>query len=152
MLANGKSTVRLLIADVPHPTPVLVKIMTKDGKLLASRKQEWQPQKKWTIYCVSYSHQDLGFGDYPHRLRTSIRHENIRTPLRFCRETDAWPHDDQYRFNTPPPARAWATLESVSGAGSASPRTCRNRPVATWTASSAFANSLLLMSMARIGR
>ena len=91
--------------------------MTKDGKLLASRKQEWQPQKKWTIYCVSYSHQDLGFGDYPHRLRTSIRHENIRTPLRFCRETDAWPHDDQYRFNTPPPARAWATLESVSGAG-----------------------------------
>ena len=60
-----------------------VDLLAQDGRVLWSRKLEWQPQKKWTIYCCSYSHQDLGFGDYPHRLRTSIRHENIRLPLQI---------------------------------------------------------------------
>ena len=57
-----------------------------------------QPQKKWKIYCVSYSHHDLGFGNYPHRLRTDIRHANIERPLRFCRETDSWDEDSRFRY------------------------------------------------------
>ncbi len=98
-LAKGKSAVAIRIPDIAAPTPVSIELLTKDGQPLAAKKLDWQPAKKWKIYCVSYSHQDLGFGDYPHRLRTSIRHENIRLPLRFCRETDDWPDDDQYRFN-----------------------------------------------------
>ncbi|MCX6872579.1 MAG: hypothetical protein NTW21_02050 [Verrucomicrobia bacterium] len=81
------------------PAPVTIEVLAKDGTSLAVRKADWKPQKKWTFYACSYSHQDLGFGDYPHRLRTSIRHENIRLPLRFCRETDDWPDDGKYRFN-----------------------------------------------------
>ena len=62
------------------------------------RKLLWQPQKKWSIYCVAYSHHDLGFGDYPHRLRTTIRHANITRPLQFCRDSDAWDEDSKFRF------------------------------------------------------
>ena len=58
----------------------------------------WQPQKKWKIYCVSYSHHDLGFGNYPHRLRTEIRHANIERPLQFCAETDDWDEDSKFRY------------------------------------------------------
>jgi hypothetical protein len=98
-IGTGKSAVAIQIPDIAAPTPVTVELLAKDGTGLAAKKLDWQPQKKWTFYCCSYSHQDLGFGDYPHRLRTSIRHENIKLPLQFCRETDAWPKDDQYRFN-----------------------------------------------------
>jgi hypothetical protein len=95
----GKSTNHIHLTDVATPTPIMIEVLTKTGKPLASQKLDWQPQKKWTIYSVSYSHQDLGFRDYPHRLRTSIRHENIKLPLKFCRETDAWPSDSKSRFN-----------------------------------------------------
>ena len=63
-----------------------------------SRKFLWQPQKKWKLYCVAYSHHDLGFGDYPHRLRTTIRHANITRPLQFCRDTDGWDEESKFRF------------------------------------------------------
>ena len=99
VVAKGKSAINILIPDMAVPAPVTIEILAKDGTSLAVRKADWKPQKKWTIYSVSYSHQDLGFGDYPHRLRPSIRHENIRLPLRFCRETDTWPSDSQSRFN-----------------------------------------------------
>jgi hypothetical protein len=98
-IVSGKSTVSVLVPDIMEKTQVTIDLLTKDGKLLASQKADLLPQKKWTFYSVSYSHQDLGFGDYPSRLRTSIRHENIRIPLQFCRETDDWPEDSKYRFN-----------------------------------------------------
>lgn len=99
ILATGESVVTIKVPDITAPKPVSIELLTKNGKLLASQKVDWQPQKKWTFYSVSYSHQDLGFADYPHRLRTSIRHENILLPLRFCRETEGWPEDAKYRFN-----------------------------------------------------
>ena len=66
---------------------------------------------------MSYSHQDLGYGDYPHRLRTSIRHKNIKLPLRFCRETDDWPADAKYRFNieTSEPMTSFISFQRQGG-------------------------------------
>ena len=81
-LAHGKPVVEVKIPDIAAPAPLTVEILGKDGRLLASRKLAWQPQRKWKLYCVSYCHQDLGFGDYPHRLRTNIRHANIERLLR----------------------------------------------------------------------
>jgi hypothetical protein len=98
-IVTGKSTVSVLVPVIVEKTQVTIDLLTKDGKPLVSQKADLQPQKKWTLYCTSYSHQDLGFGDYPHRLRTSIRHENILLPLKFCRETDSLPDNDKYRFN-----------------------------------------------------
>ncbi|MCX6928134.1 MAG: hypothetical protein NT154_33725, partial [Verrucomicrobia bacterium] len=65
---------------------------------MAKHEVLWQPQKKWSIYCISYSHHDLGFGNYPHRLRTEIRHANIERPLKYCAETDGWDEDSKFRF------------------------------------------------------
>ena len=47
---------------------------------------------------MSYSHHDLGYGNYPHRLRTDIRHANIEFPLKFCKQTDGWDEDSKFRF------------------------------------------------------
>ncbi len=85
--------------DIAQPTEIGVELYTKDGSQpVDSRKFIWQPQKKWKLYCVAYSHHDLGYGGYPHRLRTTIRHANITRPLRFCRETDGWDEESRFRF------------------------------------------------------
>ena len=70
--------------------------MTPGPSIAAS--SSGRPQKKWKLYCVAYSHHDLGFGDYPHRLRTTIRHANITRPLQFCRDTDGWDEESKFRF------------------------------------------------------
>lgn len=75
-----------------------MKCWPKTGSRSLHRSSKWQPQKKWRIYCVSYSHHDLGFGNYPHRLRTEIRHANIERPLKFCTETDGWEEDSKFRY------------------------------------------------------
>ncbi len=96
---SGKSTNAIPIPDIPTSAKLTIELLPKDGdRVLARHELTWQPQKKWKIYCVSYSHHDLGFGNYPHRLRTEIRHANIERPLRFCAETDTWDEDSKFRY------------------------------------------------------
>ena len=98
-VAAGKSVADILVPDIAAPAPVKIELLDAAGKVLATKQLDWQPAKKWTICSFSYCHQDCGYGDYPHRLRTTIRHENINASLRFCRETDEWPDADKYRYN-----------------------------------------------------
>jgi hypothetical protein len=98
-VAPGSCTRPVYIPDLSIPTPLRLELLSQGGdRMLAARELVWQPQKKWKIYCVSYSHHDLGFGNYPHRLRTDIRHANIERPLRFCTETDGWEEDSKFRY------------------------------------------------------
>ena len=87
LVAQGQSTATIRIPDIAGPAQLTIEVLNRDGTALAARKVAWQPPKKWKIYCVAYSHHDLGFGNYPHRLRTEIRHANIERPLEYCRET-----------------------------------------------------------------
>jgi hypothetical protein len=96
---SGKSTTTIHVPDIAAPAKLVVELLPNAGEgALARSELTWQPQKKWKIYCVSYSHHDLGFGNYPHRLRTDIRHANIERPLRFCTETDGWDEDSKFRY------------------------------------------------------
>ena len=98
-VVTGDSSVDIGITDIPKPTTVVVEVLASaDGSLLARQELTWQPQRKWRIFCVSLSHHDLGFGNYPHRIRTEIRRANIERPLQFCAETDSWDDDSKFRF------------------------------------------------------
>ena len=98
-VATGESAVAVGVTDIARATPVLIEVLSDaDGSLLARQELTWQPQRKWRIFCVSLSHHDLGFGNYPHRIRTEIRHANIERPLQFCTETDGWDEDSKFRF------------------------------------------------------
>jgi hypothetical protein len=99
VMRSGRSTNAVLVPDIAAPATLTVELLSTAGDtVLARREVAWQPQKKWKIYCVSYSHHDLGFGNYPHRLRTEIRHANIERPLQFCTETDGWDEDSKFRY------------------------------------------------------
>ena len=98
-IAAGKSAIPILILDIAETSKVSVAVRDKNSSaLLDVQKWNWQPQKKWKLYSVSYSHHDLGYGNYPHRLRTDIRHANIEFPLKFCKQTDGWDEDSKFRF------------------------------------------------------
>ena len=88
---------------------------------------EWQPAKKWRIFCVAYSHHDLGFGNYPHRLRTEIRHANIERPLEFCRATDSWDDDSKFRFMIETSEPLTSYLGSHSSGGGCGTRPAHSR-------------------------
>lgn len=98
-LPAGTSTMAIRVPDVNRPTETTIELFAgKAAQPVEVKKLVLQPQKKWKLYCVAYSHHDLGFGNYPHRLRTDIRHANIELPLQFCRETDSWDKDSRFRF------------------------------------------------------
>jgi hypothetical protein len=95
----GKSAIPISILDIAEPCKVTVVVRDKNSSVVIDTQQwNWQPQKKWKLFSVSYSHHDLGYGNYPHRLRTEIRHANIELPLKFCRQTDSWDEDSKFRF------------------------------------------------------
>jgi hypothetical protein len=50
------------------------------------------------IHSVAYSHGDLGYGNYPHVLRTENRLENLFRAIQYCEETAGWPTESQYRW------------------------------------------------------
>ena len=99
VIDSGQSQHAVLVPDTADAAKLVVEILASDdSRILARREMSWQPQKKWKIYSVSYSHQDLGYATYPHRLRTENRHANIMRPIQFCRETDDWDEDSRYRY------------------------------------------------------
>lgn len=114
----GQSAVNVRVPDIAAPSRLTIEIVSGDGKTLAVQASDWQPQKKWRIFCVAYSHHDLGFGNYPHRLRTEIRHANIERPLEYCRQTDAWDDDSKFRFmiETSEPITSFLGSHSVADA------------------------------------
>ena len=76
LVASGDSTRTVHLPDLARPEEVRVDLLQQGrDRAVATWRGVWQPQRKWKIYSVSYSHHDLGFGNYPHRLRTEIGRE-----------------------------------------------------------------------------
>ena len=98
VLASGVNDLEVLLPDLSEPADVRLSFVDpKRNRELASWSGEWQPQKKWTIHCVTYSHHDLGYGNIPHRLRRENRIENMELMLKYCDQTDDWPYESRYR-------------------------------------------------------
>ena len=119
MIAPGATMRDVLIPALDKPAELTFELFGQDAKRADDvKKIRLAPQRKWKIYCVSYSHHDLGFGNYPHRLRTDIRHANIERPLEFCRETDSWDEDSRFRFviETSEPVTSFLSTHSESDA------------------------------------
>jgi len=88
----------LPLPENDRPAKLKVTLLAHDGKNLASGDTELKVPRKLTLYFVSFSHQDLGCGDYPFRRRTRVRHNHIFTSLEHFRQSDSWDPDSRFRF------------------------------------------------------
>jgi len=53
----------ILIPDLQTAAEVTVEIVA-EGRKLASHLQAWSPQRKWKVYVVKSSHEDIGYENY----------------------------------------------------------------------------------------
>ena len=105
----GESKNEIFIPDLKVPTTLEFKLLTGDGRELDKKMVEWKPQKKWTIYHVAYSHHDMGYADYFHLMRRDVRELGIELALEYCKLTDNWDKESQYRWTieTSEPLARW---------------------------------------------
>jgi len=55
---TGSSRHRVLVPDIASPVEVQFTIRVS-GQVVAQKKYPWQPQRKWKLYIVKSSHEDL---------------------------------------------------------------------------------------------
>ncbi len=62
--APGETVQQILIPDITAPTELKVMIQSRDAAhpdSLADWRGSWAPQRKWRVYIVKSSHEDLGY-------------------------------------------------------------------------------------------
>ncbi|RED47500.1 glycoside hydrolase family 38 N-terminal domain-containing protein [Seonamhaeicola aphaedonensis] len=113
-LAKGSSVHDIIIADVSEATKVILELSNSRGQMVAQKTLTWLPQKKWKVYYAAVSHQDLGFITYYQNIRKAVREAGIDTALDFCRQTDDWDENNQFRWNieTSEPLIRWISKQT----------------------------------------
>jgi hypothetical protein len=59
-LKPGVDTYEVHIPDLAAPAEVALEIAA-GGRVLATHRQAWQPQRKWKVHVVKSSHEDIGY-------------------------------------------------------------------------------------------
>ncbi|MCP4337649.1 MAG: hypothetical protein GY799_01890, partial [Desulfobulbaceae bacterium] len=110
IVVKGKSVHDIHVLDIAKPSKVTIDVLELDKKRSFTTKAlDWQPQKKWRIHNVAFSHHDLGYADYFHLMRRDVREMGIDLALEYCTKTDDWDKDSQYRWTveTSEPLSRW---------------------------------------------
>jgi hypothetical protein len=105
---KGETTVKFALADIDKPETITL-VLKVEGREIDRRSMTWQPQRKWRVFFVPITHHDLGYTDTIENVlnRYAGFYDDI---LRFCRETDDWPHEAKYRYTA---EGAWAMQHFV---------------------------------------
>jgi len=72
-------------------------LLVNNARVLSARGPVTPPHT-WKIYDVQVSHHDLGYADYYHFMRRDVREMGLEMALDFCRKTDSWAFNDQFRW------------------------------------------------------
>lgn len=69
----GYSSLRVPIPDIDSPQQVRLEVQSEQGgQRLAGITQDWTPQRKWKVYIVKSSHEDLGYEDFIYKKQHEI--------------------------------------------------------------------------------
>lgn len=106
-IAAGPSTQDVLIPDLAKPVQVEIELRGKNGEALAQRAQPWQPQRKWIVYLIKSSHEDIGYEDFIYEKQRQIADNiDLANKLSAAKENSpdtpgkASPRDFHYTLET----------------------------------------------------
>jgi hypothetical protein len=92
----GPSNFDIYLKDIEQPIKVTFAFWSGEERL-DDKTIDWQPQKKWDVHLVHYSHHDLGYTDIPsNTIREHIGF--LDDVLKFCEETENWPEASRFRW------------------------------------------------------
>lgn len=60
----GPSRHRILVPEISAPAGLDLELRGPGGEILAAHRQQWQPQRRWKVYLMKSSHEDLGYEKY----------------------------------------------------------------------------------------
>jgi len=83
---------------VPVEQPESARFVLNNGTKTQETHRRIQPARKWNVFLVHNSHQDLGFVDLPSKLRARY-HAFIDDAIKYCEETRDLPEDAQFKWN-----------------------------------------------------
>jgi hypothetical protein len=96
MVPPGLSRHDLYLKDIEQPVKVSFSGWLGEERL-DEKIVDWQPQKKWEVHLVHYSHHDLGYTDIPSN--TITEHIGfLDDVLKFCEQTENWPDANKFRW------------------------------------------------------
>ncbi|MDO8539888.1 MAG: glycoside hydrolase family 38 C-terminal domain-containing protein [Opitutaceae bacterium] len=70
-LTPNNSQHDVLIPDIASTSEVELELFS-GAKTLATHKQTWKPQRKWKVFIVKSSHEDIGYDDYVYKKQRDI--------------------------------------------------------------------------------
>jgi fibronectin type 3 domain-containing protein len=72
-LPPGASSQRIPVSDIQSPMNLVVTAKCgSDGAILATASKPWSPQRKWKVYIVQSSHEDIGYEDFVYKKQHEI--------------------------------------------------------------------------------
>jgi alpha-mannosidase len=96
LIPNGKSDHALAVPEITAPAKASF-VLTAGGAAYKMDKK-LLPRRKWTIYLFHHSHTDIGYTDLQTRIFKKHA-EYLDDVIRYCRETDDYPDEAQFRWN-----------------------------------------------------
>lgn len=99
VVERGKSTRRVGVPDRGQRARITFELFAANSASPSDMKTvQLPPAIRWKIYCVSYSHHDLGYADYYQKIQRDIRLGSLERALDFCRQTDDWDEPSRFRW------------------------------------------------------
>lgn len=96
-LKPGAQSVEIVVPAVQRETNVSI-ALAAEGKTIASQEQAVKPVRKWVVYLLPHSHNDIG---YTH-VQTEVEHNQwkfLDIALDTCTKTANYPAGSQFRWN-----------------------------------------------------
>ena len=95
-IATGKSRVPVFVPEITRP--MKADFVLKVGKASVTRSVALAPQRKWTLYLMPHSHNDIGYTELQSRVLKNHL-EYIDAVIDFCKATDSYPDEARFRWN-----------------------------------------------------
>jgi alpha-mannosidase len=95
-IAAGKSVIPVFIPEVQQASKT--GFVLKAGKTTLKADVALSPQRKWTLYLLPHSHNDIGYTDLQTRV-TKNHLEYLDAVIDFCRATNDYPDEAKFRWN-----------------------------------------------------
>lgn len=96
-LKEGTQRLEVLVPSVEKETEVTLQLVA-EGKTLASQAVKLKPVRKWVVYVLMHSHNDVGYTDIQPNI-AKRQAQNVVRALELIRETKDYPAAARFKWN-----------------------------------------------------